>query len=178
MFFKNIYSIGDRFEDKARARLSHVPLVYAALGGAGIILFWRGIWHTVDYLMGHFFAVPTEMATTGVSELPWWDGPLSIVLGSTLLLSIGLFVTSFIGDAIIISGLKSGKKLTEKTEKEILADLKETDQIHAEIHAIHKRIQSFEQSMEALMTERGTKPPLKTRAQVKKRVALTTLNKK
>lgn len=176
--FKNLYTIGDRFEDKARARLSHVPLVYAALGGAGIILFWRGIWHTVDYLVVRFFAVPAEMAASGVSELPWWDGPLSIVFGSTLLLSIGLFVTSFIGDAIIISGLKSDKKLTEKTEGEILAELKETDQIHAEIHTIHKRIRSFERSMDALMVERGTKPPLKSRARVKRGGALTPLNKK
>lgn len=150
-----------------------MPIMYAALGGAGIILFWRGIWHTVDYLMGYFAVAPAERALASVSELPWWDGPLSILLGSALLLSIGLFVTSFIGDAIIISGLKSDKKLTEKTEKEILAELQETDQIHAEIHAIHKRIQSLERSIDAFMDQRVVEYPVKTRSRVKRRGALT-----
>lgn len=171
MFFKNLYIIGDRFEDKARARLSHVPFIYAALGGTGIILFWRGIWHTADYLVGYFFAVNTETVNMSVSELPWWDGPLSIALGSTLLLSIGLFVTSFIGDAIIVSGLKSDKKLTEKTENEILAELKETDQIRTEIHAIHKRIQSFERSVVALVGERRARAPSKAKRRVKRETA-------
>ncbi len=169
MLFKNLYAIGDRFEDKARAYLSHIPIIYAALGGAGIILFWRGIWHTVDYLVGYVFTIQTKTVHTSISELPWWDGPLSIALGSALLLSIGLFVTSFIGDAIIISGLKSDKKLTEKTEKEILAELQETDKIHAEIHAIHKRIRSFEQSMDILMQERQSERPPTTKKRNKRK---------
>lgn len=169
MFFKRFYVAGDRFEDRARARLSHVPLIYAALGGAGIILFWRGIWHTADYIVGHFFATRSELANLNSVELPWWDGPLSIVVGAALLLSIGLFVTSFIGDAIIISGLKSGKKLTEKTEKEILAELKETDQISQEIHAIHKQIRHFEKATRVLTDERKTPQVPKARRIVKRR---------
>ena len=35
------------------------------------------------------------------------------------MLLIGLFVSFFIGDTILISGLKQEKKLTEKTEKEV-----------------------------------------------------------
>ena len=147
MFLKTLYELGDRLEDWARSRLSHVPIFYAALGGAGIILFWRGIWHTMDYLMEYFFLVHDGSTSKSAAELPWWDGPLSIVLGAALLLTIGLFVTSFIGDAIIISGLKCEKKLTEKTEEEVLMELQANERIHSEIHEIDERIRRIEASL-------------------------------
>ena len=37
MFYKKIYNFGDRLEDKARGRLSHYPIIYAFIGGTGII---------------------------------------------------------------------------------------------------------------------------------------------
>jgi hypothetical protein len=90
----------DKLEDHIRAHLSRMPIVYAFIGAVGIILLWKGIWETAES-----FAI--------------LDGPGSIVLGTAILLSTGLMVSFFIGDTIIISGLKREKKLAEKTEREV-----------------------------------------------------------
>lgn len=95
----------DRLEDRIRSFLSHIPILYAFIGGVGIVLFWRGVWHTADYLL--------------VQSGPWWDGPLSLFISIIILLMVGLFVSAFIGDSLILSGLKKDKKLVEKTEMEV-----------------------------------------------------------
>lgn len=141
--FKRLYQFGDKLEDKVRGRLSHYPLIYAFIGGAGVIIFWRGIWHTVDYLM-EFFTVEDLVSSTSLSNLPWWDGPLSIFFGAVLLLMTGLFVGSFIGTEIVISGLKGEKKITEKTEEEVEFDVKESKEIKKEIHEIDSRMKHME----------------------------------
>ncbi len=144
MFYKKIYNFGDKLEDKVRVRLSHYPIIYAFLGGTGIIIFWRGVWHTVDFLMELLFAVDESVLSTSAPQLPWWDGPLSILVGSILLLMTGLFVTSFIGNEIIISGLRKEKKIVEKTEEEIRAELKENMKIKSETHEIEGRLKRIE----------------------------------
>lgn len=118
-FYRNISNVCDEIEDVTRGKLSHHPIFYAFLGGVGVIIFWRGIWHTADYIMELFFAVGDGVTSTSISRLPWWDGPLSVLVGALLLLITGLFVTSFIGNEIIISGLKREKKIVEKIEEEI-----------------------------------------------------------
>lgn len=110
MIFKKIYNFGDKLEDKVRGKLSHYPIFYAFVGGTGVVVFWRGVWHTIDYLMKYFFSTSDTLTSASWGNLPWWDGPLSIAIGTILLLTVGLFVTSFIGNEIIISGLKKGKK--------------------------------------------------------------------
>lgn len=90
----------DKFEDWARASLSKHPIVYALLGGISIVLFWRGVWMIAD-------------------EMPFMTGPVSVVISVTILLASGLFVSFFIGDRIILSGLRKEKKLAEKTEEEV-----------------------------------------------------------
>lgn len=144
MLYKKIYSAGDHLEDKVRGKLSHYPILYAFIGGAGVIIFWRGVWHTMDYAMEYFFAIGDNVTTTSIAQLPWWDGPLSILIGVVLLLVVGLFVTSFIGNEIIISGLKKEKKITEKTEEEIQIDIKESESIKREIHDMDKRMKQIE----------------------------------
>jgi hypothetical protein len=42
-----------------------------------------------------------------------------LLLVTAILLATGLFVSYFIGDAILLSGVKSQKKLADKTEKEV-----------------------------------------------------------
>ena len=104
---KRIYKFFDRTEDKTRARLSHYPIFYAFLSGAGVILFWRGIWHAADatpFLQNSF---------------------VSIAFGAILLLSIGTFISSYIGNEIIISGLKK-----EKTAVEKIVEAEEQDLVH------------------------------------------------
>lgn len=150
MFFRDLYNFGDRLEDRVRAYLSHYPLVYAFIGGAGIIIFWRGIWNTVDLLMS--LLVGGQDIAPGISSggLPWWDGPLSIAFGAALLLLVGLFVSAFIGNEIIMSGVKGEKKLAEKTEQEIKDDGSIMEHLVAEIVNLNKRIIRLEKKLDKL----------------------------
>lgn len=77
-----------------------MPIIYSLVGAVGIILLWKGIWETAEW-----FTV--------------LDGPGSIILGTAILLATGLLVSFFIGDTIIISGLKREKKIAEKTERDV-----------------------------------------------------------
>ena len=70
----------DKLEDKVRARLSHYPILYALVGGVGIVLFWRGVWHVADDM-----------------GLGSWT---SIIISLILLLMTGLFV-SFLSAIIL-----------------------------------------------------------------------------
>ena len=144
MFFKKIYNLGDKAEDKVRGRLSHFPIIYAFLGGAGVIIFWRGIWHTTDYVMEYLFATKYLVSPDVTISMLWWDGPLSILIGATILLLCGLFVTSFIGNEIIISGLKGEKKITEKTEEDVKLDIEEGLLVKKEMVNIGKRLAKIE----------------------------------
>jgi len=154
--FKRIYQFGDKLEDKVRGKLSHYPIIYAFIGGAGVIIFWRGIWHTMDYLM-EFLLTRNNVyisSSTDLFVLPWWDGPLSIIIGATLLLMTGLFVGSFIGTEIVISGLKGEKKVTEKTEEEVSIDIEESRKIKQEIHEIDTRIKHMEEMLDSKNTKK------------------------
>ncbi|HLD70863.1 MAG TPA: hypothetical protein VI937_03195 [Negativicutes bacterium] len=113
----------DKLEDKTRYRLSKLPILYAIIGGIGIVLFWRGVWHTADYLMLRYVYVKFEGSSIDLSEAIWWDGPLSFLIGTVLLLMSGLFVSNFIGNEIIISGLRREKKLAEKTSDEVKTEM-------------------------------------------------------
>lgn len=89
----------DKFENKIRGFLSHYPIVYGFVSGVGIVSFWRGVWETSDII-----GIPPQA---------------SLLLGFIILLSIGVLVTEFLGNRLIISGLRGEKKLEEKTLKEI-----------------------------------------------------------
>ncbi|MEI7620212.1 MAG: hypothetical protein WCJ57_01435 [Candidatus Falkowbacteria bacterium] len=142
MLLKKIYTTGDKFEDRVREKLSHYPIIYALIGGTGVVIFWRGIWNTADLIMDLLF-----VEGDSVSRFPWWDGPLSILIGSILLLIIGLFVTSLIGNEIIISGLRKEKKLVERTEGEIRLELEESDSIKNEIHEMNNKLKRLEEKL-------------------------------
>jgi hypothetical protein len=100
---KKIVRFFDKLEDVLRARLSHHPILYAFIGGIGVVLFWKGVWETAE-------------------QFPELFGVSSILLGLFLTLPTGLFVSFFIGDNIILSGYKREKKLTERTENELHAE--------------------------------------------------------
>jgi len=129
----------DKLEDNVRGYLSHYPIPYAIIGGIGVVLFWRGVWHTTDYLM-LLIRTTTPNSTIDLSQELWWDGPLSIILGTFLLLMIGLFVSNFIGNEIIISGLKGEKKVSEKTEEEVETEIGTITKIEKEVKNISKKI--------------------------------------
>lgn len=111
--FKKIYKKFDKLEDIIRGRLSRYPILYALVGSIGIIMLWRGIWVIGD-----------DLRLSGVE---------STIIGVLILLATGLFVSFFIGEQIIISGIKEEKKIDEKTEEEIMLDTASRHQMQKEI---------------------------------------------
>lgn len=119
----------DKLEDKVRSRLSHRSIIYAFVGGLCTVLFWRGVWHSGDILMeqGGFLA--------------WmFYEPITVVWCSIVLLLTGLFVSNFIGERIIISGLKQEKKVTDKTEDEVKAEEEEISRLERKLDLLMKEI--------------------------------------
>ena len=134
--FKSIVIYFDKLEDKVRMRLSHKSIVYAFIGGAGTVLFWRGIWHTGDILMrkGGFWG--------------WFFyEPITIIWTSIILLMTGLFVSVFIGERIIISGLKNEKKVSDKTEMEVDKEEDEIRSMRAKISQMSKDIEEIKNAV-------------------------------
>jgi hypothetical protein len=113
----------DRLEDRIRGWLSRRPILYAFIGSVGIILLWRGVWMVADDF-----------------NLGGWA---SIVIGTAVLLLIGLFVSFFIGEQIIISGIKSEKRTDEKTEEEIRGESAVLKQIKSDLEEIKKAIREI-----------------------------------
>jgi len=137
--FKAIVSFFDKLEDRVRIRLSHRSIVYAFIGGLSTVLFWRGVWHSADILMekGGF--------------LGWFFyEPVTVVWTSIILLMTGLFVSNFIGERIIISGLKKEKKVTDKTEIEV-------DKEEDEIRAVRNKIDQISKDIEVLKKDVSSK---------------------
>jgi len=139
--FKNITVFFDKLEDKVRVKISHRPILFAFIGGIAIVDFWRGVWQLTDYF--------TEIL--GGDPMGFWSNFLSFVISSIILLMTGLYVSLFIGDSVILSGLKREKKFFEKTEQE----LKEED---VEIDEINERLGRIE----ALLEEMKRTPKRKT----------------
>jgi len=96
---KKVINYFDKLEDKTRKDLSKHPVIYALIGGVGVVLFWRGVWMMAD--------------EAGISS------GTSIVISLITMLLTGVFVSYFVGDQVIISGLKGEKKLIDKTKDEI-----------------------------------------------------------
>lgn len=114
----------DKLEDKTRASLSQRPIFYAIIGGTAIVLFWRGVWLTADLI-------------------PFLSGPVSVLISTVILLLTGLFVSFFIGDRIILSGMKGEKKLVEKTAAEVQSEGDILLDIQKRVKKIEDEIQSL-----------------------------------
>ena len=69
--YKYLYNAGDKLEDHVRGFLSHYPIVYAFVGGIGVVIFWRGVWHTADYIMGSFTAVNAGISSVDLNLGVW-----------------------------------------------------------------------------------------------------------
>ena len=104
------------------------------------------MWHTADFFTEVIFSFQ-QNTTIDLGSLPWWDGPLSIFLGSILLLSTGLFVFGFIGNEAIISGIKGEKKIAEKTEDEIKMETSIIKEIKEEVESIGERLDEIEKKI-------------------------------
>jgi hypothetical protein len=95
----------DKLEDRVRMRISRYPIFFALVGGFAIVEFWRGVWQITDYFLLKSFNLPIE---------GFWSNIISIVIGTVLLLITGLYVSLFISDSVIISGIKKDRKDFEK----------------------------------------------------------------
>jgi len=144
---KLIIKFFDKLENKIRGKLSHYPILYAFIGAIGIVIFWRGVWHTADFFSEVIFSYQLN-GSVDLGSLPWWDGPLSLLIGSILLLSTGLFVFDFIGSQAIISGIKGEKRLEEKTEEEIKTEAEVIKGIEKEVKEISHRLEEIEEGLE------------------------------
>lgn len=113
-------------ETKIRHFLSHFPLIYAFIGSVGVVLIWRGVWHIAD-----------DMNMSGLS---------SLILGVAISIISGLFVSFFVGDQIIISGIKQEKRIDEKTEKEIKKEEISLREIKKDLKEIRKEIDEIDEN--------------------------------
>ena len=116
-----IFYFFDGLEDRIRNTLSRYPIVYAFIGGTSIVLFWRGVWKVAD-------------------ATPFLTGPVSIFISVAILLVTGLFVSFFIGDTFIISGLKKEKRLDEKVASEVKTELDMLNDIQKRLGDIEREL--------------------------------------
>ncbi len=128
---KKLLKFLDRLEDKIREDLSHYPIIYGIICAVGVVLFWRGIELVAD-------------------ELAFMTGPVSLLISMIILLSTGVFVSFFIGDSIIISGLRKEGKLIERTEVELEKELGDTEILERKID----RIEKSQEEIKELLTKK------------------------
>lgn len=114
----------DKLEDHIRAHLSRRPILYSLIGGVAIVLFWRGVWMLAD-----------EIGLSSIS---------SIIISVVIMLSTGLFVSFFVGDRIVLSGLRREKKLIEKTEEELRVEGSELSEVKTDLRKIEKKLEDLE----------------------------------
>ncbi len=123
----------DKLEDIVRHRLSKTPIIYALIGGIGIVLFWRGVWHLADDF--------------GMSSLE------SFIASLIILLMTGTFVSFFIGEQILISGLKEEKRIDQKTEEDIRYETRRLSQVREEIDNIEKTTKEIKKDIAFIKEE-------------------------
>ena len=143
--FLYVLNFFDKLEDKVRHKLSRYPIIYAFIGGSGVIIFWRGIWHLNDYIVSQIM-----MSSKGYSayeSITWWDGVSSIIAGGAMLLITGILVPTFIGNEVIISGLRKEKKIAEKTEEEVETELEEIKKVRKEVRIAAEKLSKIEKKI-------------------------------
>lgn len=132
------YSYILKLENKLRAQLAKRPVIYTLIGGTAMILFWRGVWHTGDLL-------EAQGGILGVLFSP----QASIIFGAATLLVTGLFVSFFVGDVEVLSGIKKEEKLIEKAEGEVKTEKIVLENIEEDIERLERKIDEFEKKMSA-----------------------------
>jgi len=133
--------------NKLTSYLSHKPKFYALVVGIGVVLFWRGVWHTADQIHEYFTHYSNIYSSVGAFPSPWWDGPISLFLGITILNFTNAFVSSFIGNELILSGLRGEKRLNEKTEEEVSNEILDISDIKDSLRAINRTLEQLENKM-------------------------------
>lgn len=149
---KNILHFFDKLEDKIRHKLSQTPVIYAIIGGISIVLFWRGVWHLAD--------------EWGMSS---WS---SLIVSVILMLATGTFVSFFLGEQILLSGLREEKRIDEKTEEEIEQEDERITRIRTEIDEIRSDVMTIKNAVSPHKKEikiKREKPAEKVKIRVMKK---------
>ena len=128
MLIKTIVDFLNKLEDNIRIKLSHYPILYAFIGGSGIVLFWRGVWHTADDM--------------GIGSI------ISLIIGIFILITVGLFVTEFLGNRLIISGLVGEEKIAKKEEGEIGTEETQLKNLQNTLSRLEKKLDHIEEEVE------------------------------
>ncbi len=104
------------------------------IGAVAIVLFWRGVWHTADILQ----------AKGGWLGWVFYE-PTNLVIVLVILLATGLFVSYFIGDTILLSGLKKEKKVAERTEREVKEEDEKISELRTTIKEMKKEVDQIKE---------------------------------
>ena len=136
-FIKSVIHFFDKLEDFAREHLSRHPIPYALVGGVFHVLFWRSVWEGADIMY----------RAGGIWSVIFFPG-VQIFLTAGVLMLTGLMVSSFIGDRIILSGLKHEKKVAEKTGEEVGKEESELKTALKHLVHIENRIEELSKKIE------------------------------
>lgn len=131
-----IYYLFDKMEDHIRAKLARHPFIYTFIGGSGVILFWRGIWHFAD-----------DLQLLGGIPGILFSSLGSIVIGVVILLATGLFVSVFVGDSIIMSGIKHDKKIIERTIEDVESEKSDIERLLEIVIDMKKEMEILEKKV-------------------------------
>lgn len=127
--FKSIYRFFDKLEDHIRAWLSRRPILYGLIAGLGAVLFFRGVWMLID-----------------ATELGAWE---SVGISLIILLLTGAFVSHFVSNDVIMSGLKQEKKFAEQTENQMESEMATLHDIRHELNNLKNEISKLRQDKES-----------------------------
>lgn len=122
---KGVSKFFDILEDIVRSWLSKRPILYGLIAGIGAVLFFRGVWHIADAM------------DLGSVE--------SFIISVAILLLSGVFVSHFVGDQLILSGLKKEKKVIDKTGDEIRAEMATLRDIQLDLKEIKNELEHFKE---------------------------------
>lgn len=122
---KTLLKFFDILEDIVRSWLSKRPILYGLIAGIGAVLFFRGVWYLAD-----------EMGI-GSTE--------SILISAIILLLSGVFVSHFVGDQLILSGLKKEKKVIDRTGDEIHTEMATLRDIQHDLKEIKHDLEHFKE---------------------------------
>ena len=138
---KKVLKFFDKGEDRIRHALSKHPILYAIIGGFSVVIFWRGVWDMMDMLY--------------ISYGFWFLHPVgAMIISVIVMLATGTFISFFIGEQIILSGLKEEKRIDQKTEQDIELEDYKIKHMVEEIGEIRKDIAKIKA---ALLAREGKK---------------------
>ena len=124
----------NKLGNKIRGKLSHYPILYAFIGVTGTILFWRGLWHIADDIN--------------------LNNIISLMLGMIILVITGVFVSEFIGNRLIISGLIGEKRIEEKEELEIETEETRLKNLQNTLNRLEKKLEHIDEDLEKKITDK------------------------